>query len=202
MDTYEHKKERIKLLTLNNVPGAQTLYSKIPFFMRSRLSGLIDYIQWEDIKNGCDNNDHSAFQKARSAFDELIKKMEQYLEVAKQQNKEAGSDNMMLMRTDLNYIINQYKDAVSFVRAMAECIQKEDDLILEYCSYKEESSPISDNQSPVKFNRVLMMMKNIKHYFKSDKQPNTKVRMQDLESTLHYSFRQEVAIIKAIEEID
>ncbi|XP_055896932.1 signal transducer and activator of transcription 5B-like isoform X2 [Biomphalaria glabrata] len=127
------EKELIKTLTLLNYEGTQTLYKKIPFFFRSRMSHLIEDINWEDIKNGCERNHPNAYIEATTAFNTIRAEIVKYLDIGKLCHKDVGTDNLMLMKTDLNSILNNYgSDPVSFVIAMAECIRKEEELIANY----------------------------------------------------------------------
>uniref|UniRef100_A0A2C9LK56 Uncharacterized protein n=1 Tax=Biomphalaria glabrata TaxID=6526 RepID=A0A2C9LK56_BIOGL len=97
------------------------------------MSHLIEDINWEDIKNGCERNHPNAYIEATTAFNTIRAEIVKYLDIGKLCHKDVGTDNLMLMKTDLNSILNNYgSDPVSFVIAMAECIRKEEELIANY----------------------------------------------------------------------
>ncbi|KAI8750800.1 signal transducer and activator of transcription 5B isoform X1 [Biomphalaria glabrata] len=135
------KKEKIKLLTLRNVEGTQTLYTQIPFFMRTRLAQMIDSIKWEEIKHGCESYNPRSFQEAKEKFCDVLRKIDEYLEKGRNTKNEVETDSLMLMRTDRNFITVTYgNDPVKFVTAMADCIRKEDELIDHYILEDENTN--------------------------------------------------------------
>ncbi|CAL1533578.1 unnamed protein product [Lymnaea stagnalis] len=124
MDT----KEIIKRLMAERKVGTEQLYVKIPVFMRTRLSKIIDEINWSDISEACVMGKQGSMQEAHNKYNEVLANINKYIELCKSMTSD--TDNTMFMMADYNYILNEYgSDPSKFAREMAHCIQMEKDLI-------------------------------------------------------------------------
>ncbi|BFZ20199.1 hypothetical protein BsWGS_23237 [Bradybaena similaris] len=118
-------------------PGTQDLYSKIPFFLRTRLDGKINKQLWTKVSEGCQQNDLTSLECAKSMYQHVLQAADEYI---KAYANKTGTDNCILMMVDKHNIMKEFHDnAAAFVQEMDKCLRIEKELIFTY--QREQTEP-------------------------------------------------------------